>query len=109
ANGRTAIVFASEVSNYDLWSLPVDANRGIVKGDLQRLTDDPEQESRPSVSANGKKIAFQSQRLGNGEVTLKDLETGKETVLTSGPGNKHHPTISPDGAWVAYSVESNQR
>jgi dipeptidyl aminopeptidase/acylaminoacyl peptidase len=107
--GGVRVVFASESSNYDIWSLPVDANRGRVLGDLQRITDDPSADVRPTVSADGRKMVFRSDRTGTGEIWIRDLVTGKETMLSSGPGYKHHSALSPDGSTVVYAVAADPR
>ncbi len=82
---------------------------------MQRVTDDPAIDARPSVDANGTKVAFTKVRYGDraamitsgttlGEIFVRDLVTGKETAVTAGPGLKHHPVMSPDGPKVIYSI-----
>lgn len=97
------VVFSSLVSNDDIWSLPMDSNRGKALGEPQRLTQDAAVDFWPSVSTDGKRIAFLSNRSGNYDVWLKDIESGKETALTSTPENENSPHFSPDGAKVVYS------
>src|SRR6185295_14946032 len=97
------VVFSSQVPNDDIWSLPVDANHGRASGELRRLTDDAAVDFWPSLSADGRKIVFVSFRSGNGDVWIKDLDTGKETALTSTTGN-YRPYISPDGSKVVYQA-----
>jgi serine/threonine protein kinase len=65
-DSRLRLVFASETSSYKIWSLPVDANRGQVLNALQPVTADPSPDVRPSISADGSKMAFNSFRSGNG-------------------------------------------
>jgi len=103
------LVFASQTSNLDIWSLPADTNRGKVLGDIQRLTDDAALDGRPSVSADGRKMAFVSERYGRGDIWMKDLETGKERALTATPVYEHHPVISADGLKVIYSADPDNR
>src|SRR6185436_9447865 len=79
------LAFSSLNSQIDVWSLPVDADSGKVTGDLRRLTNDVAADTRPSISHDGKKLVFLSDRSGNNDVWLKNLETGKETALTATP------------------------
>jgi eukaryotic-like serine/threonine-protein kinase len=103
--GRMA--FASLNENDDLWLLPIEANKGKVRAELQRLTEDASTQDYPSLSANGKKLAFISFRSGNRDVWIKDLVAGKETPLANNP--THRPVLSADGSKVAYSVLENQK
>jgi Tol biopolymer transport system component/tRNA A-37 threonylcarbamoyl transferase component Bud32 len=108
-DSRLRLVFASETSNYNIWSLPVDATRGQVVDALQRATDGPAPDVRPSVSADGSKMAFNSLRSGTMEIWFKDLGTGKERALTVPPGTKSHPVISADGSRVFFTVHFGDR
>ena len=56
---------------------------------------------QPSVSPDGRTVAFVSDRDGKPRIWLKQLESGSETALTPGPGDSN-PRFSPDNAWVLY-------
>ena len=103
------LVFASLISNIDIWSLPVAANQAKVLGGVQRLNSETALERHPDVSADGKKLAFASNRSGNFDIWLKDLKDGKEIPLTVSPSNEAWPAISADGLKVAYGVVGNQK
>jgi Tol biopolymer transport system component/DNA-binding winged helix-turn-helix (wHTH) protein len=96
------LVFASQTAKMDVWSLPVAANAGAVRGGIERLTETAGQHVQPRLAANGKTLAYVSIEAGNGDVWLKDLETGTATAVTTGPSNEHQPMPSPDGSRVAY-------
>ena len=72
--------------------------------DLQRLTHDKVSDSYPSWSPDGKKIAFRSQRSGDSEVHVIDLETLAVTRLTGVEGElgSTAPDWSPDGTQIVY-------
>ncbi|MDE0086775.1 MAG: hypothetical protein OXU23_13740 [Candidatus Poribacteria bacterium] len=72
--------------------------------DLQRLTHDKISDSYPSWSPDGKKIAFRSQRSGDSEVHVIDLETLAVTRLTGveGEHGSTAPDWSPDGTQIVY-------
>ncbi len=55
----------------------------------------------PSVSPDGRTVAFVSGRDGTLRIWLKQLESGSETVLTPGPDDDS-PRFSPDGAWILF-------
>ncbi|HEY3349634.1 MAG TPA: protein kinase [Thermoanaerobaculia bacterium] len=54
----------------------------------------------PSVSPDGKTIAFVSSRDGTSRIWIKQVAGGAEAVLTEGPDNQ--PRISPDGSTVLF-------
>jgi len=109
AGGSRLLVFSSLNENIDIWALALDANQGKVRGELQRLTQDASAETRASLSADGKKLVFESNRSGNSDLWLKDLETGNLAALTITPADESWPTITADGARVAYRAYENQK
>jgi Tol biopolymer transport system component len=98
------IAFATLAQNENIWSLSVDPNTGKASGEPRRVTSTAAADVLPIPSADGKKIAFASNRTGNLHVWIKDLETGTETPLTSTPYNELPWLISPDGSRVVYCV-----
>jgi Tol biopolymer transport system component len=95
--------------NIDLWVLPLDSNRAVQTGPLKRLTNDPSIDQRPSLSLDGKKIAWETSRGGNFEVWVKDLVSGEERGLTSGPLREHMPALSRDGSHVVYDAHDREK
>jgi Tol biopolymer transport system component len=57
----------------------------------------------PSFSPDGTQIAFSSGRDGSGGSTYVVSTLGGEERLLVKPG--HRPKFSPDGNWIAYTVE----
>ena len=100
AGGR--IVFASLTRRTGIWQLPIDANRAKVTGALQRLTNGTGDDFSPSVSADGKRMVFESSRTGKRVLWAKDLTTGKEWPLTDVASMENLPIISNDGSEVVY-------
>ncbi len=126
ANGD--LIFAGLNLTCSIWSLPLDANHGRVTGELRKLTDGPF-DVMPSISEDGRKLAFTSSARGEPvgargirskgvgqfttfQVRVKDLVTGKEVTVADAEGEeqratifaKMHPQISRDGTLVAYST-----
>ena len=99
------LVFASTLSNADIYSLPLDAERGKVTSPLRRLTQELSRETFPTASADGAKMTYQSDRSGKFEVWVREMATGKENALaTLTPSYTTTSVISPDGSQVAYTV-----
>jgi Tol biopolymer transport system component len=108
AQGRHRIAFASVSHALNIWSLNLTPNGRSVTGDPSQVTSSAF-DARTSVSADGRKLTFLSSRLGNVDVWLKDLESGKETALTATPAREEEPEISADGSRVFYSVWEGPR
>ncbi|HEY7162672.1 MAG TPA: protein kinase [Acidobacteriota bacterium] len=58
-------------------------------------------DSSPSVSPDGKLIAFCSDRDGKARIWLKQIAGGNEVVLSSGPDD--FPRFSPDGSTILFT------
>ncbi|MEX0876004.1 MAG: DPP IV N-terminal domain-containing protein [Phycisphaerales bacterium] len=69
---------------------------------VTRLTDDPAQDVMPSISPDGRFIAFASDRAGTWDLYIMPFEGGKVVQLTAESANDLHPTWSPDGTQVAF-------
>ena len=67
-----------------------------------RLTNDLAVKGWPHLSADGRKLVYDSNRAGNSDIWLRDMDSGKESALTTGPEEERIPRISPDGSHVAY-------
>ncbi len=104
SDGR--MVFISRTMGADIWSLPIDANRGKQEGDLKRVTQDAADDYDPSVSEDGTTLVFRSRRGGRFGIILRKLATNAETVLTRMPED-HYAALSRDGTKVAYSYREN--
>lgn len=104
SDGR--MVFISRTMGADIWSLPIDANRGKPAGTLKRVTQDAADDYDPTLSDDGTALVFRSRRAGRFAVVLRKLDTAAETVLTRLPED-HYPAISRDGTKVAYSFRQN--
>ena len=103
------LFFVSATGNVDLWSLPLDPGSGRVAGGLERLTQETGRDDWPSVSADGKRIAFLSERAGAPAVRLHDADTRRETAVTVPPTRVAYPRISADGSKVAYLAPVAER
>ena len=71
-------------------------------GSPRRLTQDAADDYDPTLSEDGVMLVFRSRRAGRFDVSLKNLTTNAETVLTQTAADDY-PAISRDGQRVAYS------
>jgi Tol biopolymer transport system component len=76
---RRGLIVVSELggAHYDLWNVPmVDPLRGMTK-----WTSGQADEDRPSVSDDGKRLAYSDNRSGATAIVVRDLPSGKEHVV----------------------------
>jgi len=59
----------------------------------------------PAMSPNGKWIAFVSDRDGNSEIYVMDLNGSNVTRLTNNPASDQDPAFSPDGRWLVFASD----
>ncbi len=96
------IAFVNPALDWDIWRLPLDANLAEVKGELERIVSGLSDDLYPSISSDGLRLCYVSERTGNLDIWLRDLETGEDTPITIGPENESRGTISPDGSMVSF-------
>jgi serine/threonine protein kinase len=97
------IAFVSSQNDWNIWSLPLDADKAEVTGEPERVISGLAFDAFPSISGDGRKLVFTSNRSGNQDVWLRDLETGETTQLTVGEGSERRGEITQDGARVAFA------
>jgi serine/threonine protein kinase/Tol biopolymer transport system component len=71
---------------------------------LTRLTSDSGLSTDPALSADGKLLAFASDRSGEGNLSiwLRQTGGGEPVRLTHGGANDSQPAFSPDGTRIAF-------
>ena len=74
-------------------------------GNQQKLTENRKNERDPSWSPDGKRIAFSSDRKGDGanpEIYVMDIDGGNQQKLTENRHDDESPSWSPDGTRIAF-------
>jgi serine/threonine protein kinase/Tol biopolymer transport system component len=120
ATGDGHIVFSSGAVNTGLWGVPIHSDRGKVNGQARPLVHAAgTANSKPSLSEDGRRVTFVSDREGHDEIFVQEFETGKEIALTATSPEElaairagtlayglqpDWPVMSRDGARVAYWV-----
>ena len=94
---RKEIVF---VSGGDIWSVP------SAGGQASLLVSHPATESRPLFSPDGRYLAFGSNRTGNGDIYILDLQSSSLRRLTFDDANEQLDAWSRDGKWIYFTSNS---
>ncbi|HEY7284012.1 MAG TPA: amidohydrolase family protein [Vicinamibacterales bacterium] len=82
----------------DVWVMPI-GQRPV------RVSDDAAVELDPAWSADGRQLAFSSDRTGHMELWVHDLASNRDTQLTRDQGSVSGAAWSPDGSHIAYLVD----
>lgn len=70
---------------------------------VTQLTNDASQNAMPSISPDGSRVAFCSDRSGNWDIYVMSTKGGPAVQITSDGANDLHPSWSPDGTRMAFS------
>jgi Tol biopolymer transport system component/DNA-binding winged helix-turn-helix (wHTH) protein len=95
------LVFANHTYAAGIWEAT--PGKDATAAAMHAITHDGAINYKPSVSADGSKLAYVSNRTGNFEVWIKDLLHGDEVALTHTAVQENSAAISRDGTKVAYS------
>jgi eukaryotic-like serine/threonine-protein kinase len=96
------LAFAVRGLNADLWQLPVSPETGAAAGPPAPVVVSTREESRGAWSPDGRMIAFNSDRQGEMNIWLRDLGSGADRRVTSGPGGDYQPSWAPDGRTLTF-------
>src|SRR5262249_24615400 len=69
----------------------------------KNLTSNPANDNDAAVSPDGSKIAFASNRDGNQEIYVMNIDGTNVTRLTNNPAVDGQPSWSPDGTKIAFT------
>jgi Tol biopolymer transport system component len=104
-DGKSLLVVSTRDKRYNLYSVPLDG------GEAKSLTHAPGNHRFGTYSADGKKIAFYSNRIRSGDMygfNIFVMDSGGESEtelakqITNSMGSPGHPTWSPDMKWIAF-------
>lgn len=98
--GRLMMVFASGVERSSLWEVSLARNDGILVAAGQRLFRQQSDSHTPSLSADGKRLAYVRKGLDGFEVHARDQQSGADRVLLQ-LETLPRARISPDGSSIA--------
>lgn len=100
------VYFESDVEGptdiYQIANPPVDLQTNGVRV----LDDGTSDNTSPAISPDGRFMAFSSNRDGDYDIYVQELDAGGETAqITNEPGSDEFPAWSPDGRRIAFSSD----
>ena len=103
ANGD-ALAYGALTTTSNLWSAPVSPLTNEAMGPPVALTRDTSHRiSSPSVSPDGKRIAYHVARVGtSADIWMIDANGANPTQLTTDPGSDIRPSWFPDGKQLIF-------
>src|SRR4030095_785254 len=101
ADGKR-LAFTVESDRVQAWLFPFDSIRGQLTGTGQAVTSSGMEAWQPSLSRDGKKLAFAAQRTGKWELWEKSLVDGREAPIVADDYFRYTPEWSPDSTRLAY-------
>jgi Tol biopolymer transport system component len=105
--GRVAFQLSSE--GYVELTLALDSNAGRPTGPVRRQSFVHGVSGGPSsLDHSGRWLAYTKNRDSESEIWVRDLATGQERHLVTAPPVLFSPTISPDGASIAYTLHEGE-
>jgi TolB protein len=95
--GDALYVSVSVGGDSDIYRVPLNS------GDHEKVVGGYGLEVSPSLSPDGRQLAFVSNRGGSPQVYVKDLSNGKERRISSGLSYATSPSWSPAGEQIAFT------
>lgn len=96
------IAFSSKSKRVRVWLFPLDVSSGRLRGPGSAVTSAGSQAYEPSLSPDGKKLAFSVLRSRNWEIWEKFLPDGREMQVVAGDYNFEYPQWSRDSKQLVY-------
>lgn len=101
------LAFVSEFQyKGDIYAIEVaSASQSSDSSGETNLTNNPAYDQSPAWSPDGTKMAFVSDRDGNLEIYVMNVDGSEVTRLTNSPGYDAEPAWSPDGTRIAFASD----
>ena len=102
------LVYEQALSNTNIWRLDLKDRTHLEKPPLSAISEKGDK-MRPDVSPDGRKIAFESDRLGFWDIWTCNSDGSDCGQATSLHGTAGRPRWSPDGHTLAFEFHPNER
>jgi len=100
AAARGRLSFVATHADINLWSTAIDASTGKAHGPLRRLTRGAGFINHLTLSKDGRSLAYFAARTSGGELHVRNLESGSDTMIAA-DAERGFPVISSDGERIA--------
>jgi Tol biopolymer transport system component/DNA-binding winged helix-turn-helix (wHTH) protein len=107
-NGVHTLVYEEGLSTYNIWQLRLKDVKHYEKPATPLISEKGDK-MRPELSPDGKKIAFESNRLGFWDIWVCDVDGTSCDQVTSLHGSAGRPRWSPDGHHIAFEFHPKDR
>ena len=102
------LVYEQGVSKWDVWRLDLKDSSHSLKAPFA-LVSEKGDKMRPELSPDGKKVAFESDRLGFWDIWTCEVNGSRCDQVTSLHGTAGRPRWSPDGRYIAFEFHPHER
>jgi Tol biopolymer transport system component len=104
-----ALLLAGAAGGTAWWWLASQKHR-LITLELRRLTADASLTTDPTITPDGKLVAYASDRAGEGslDLWLQQAEGTEPVRLTRDPADESEPAFSPDGVNIAFRSEKDR-
>ena len=96
------LIYTKIMERSNIYSIPIDPDRTLTLEDAQAHTSENHYIDLISVSPDGKRIAFDSNRSGNQDIWIMRTDGSELQQLTSHPAHDWVGSWSPDGNQIAF-------
>lgn len=108
ANNVSTLVYEQGLSTFDIWQLQLKGARH-KEWSASSLISEKGNKMRPELSPDGKKVVFESDRLGFWDIWTCDVQGGSCDQITSLHGTAGRARWSPDGRHIAFEFHPKER
>lgn len=99
--GKKMVFVSGRFGNPHIFMLDMDS------GNVTRITYDGKYNTNPTISPDGRFVAFSRQTKEGHRIFVHNMQTGAERQLTFGPGSDEDPAFGPDGYFIAFTSSRN--